>query len=356
MVETERRGVVVEWFAKSEVAADSFVFLENLRGKLRSQVGEGFLHKGLVQSQFNIVEDELTRKKYWDPTTGPRLQKNVRLPEEYHTALAYRYCEGVRFLDSFAASKRMILVQLLDSIESAFSAGQLLVVMMLLRSVIEHTSVHYSTIEEVDRLLQEHREEETLLLAKIGNYLVVRILGTRLDWEEVSKNADKLFSKAKQRPSYKAKENRHDMTAEQILDDVDLLDRKGVKGIRAVYEVLSEFAHPNAGTFWCLASRTRVVKDSQNVQWLFRDLSLGAPESVIDGFAPVLEKAFIRVVDCLKHYDELESRVKQQREKIRLIGKKFTFEFCQKYRGDLDLYASCPCESGHKIKFCCGKR
>lgn len=346
-----------EWLEKAiGDGSSTILYLKDCRDRLQASISAGYSHRDLLQAQFNQIEDQLIERGIINPVTGECTNRNVDLPRSYIIANAYRAGSAVRLFDLLMASKKMIFVHLLDSVFQAVNSGNLLVVLILLRSTIEHAAAHFSSVDGLKKIMLEAGSESTMKVSKLDTYLASRMFGTRLNWQKLSSDAETVFSKSRQRTSYKPDENRLNVSAEQILNDVDLLDKLSVKGIRSVYDFLCEFSHPNIGTYWALVNSTQLLKDECDVYWVVKSLGLGPPVGIVEEFQHMFAPAFDKVCECLRQFETASSDCKHLRQQIHEFAKELVRPFCQNNIDQLGKYSLCPCESGEKIKFCCGKK
>jgi hypothetical protein len=160
----------------------------------------------------------------------------------------------------------------------------------------------------------------------------------------------------KHKVKYQPKENRADLSpVKSIMNAIDALDSH-IKGTRSVYEMLSDFAHPNVGPFLCFISKGKLKRDDKGVYWVEKTLSVGAPLGTIQEFGSVLSLIFITINKSLEHFEKLLHSCDKQRNTILQITQAVVRPILRNRKHLVSPYSLCPCGSLVKVKFCCGKK
>ena len=148
---------------------------------------------------------------------------------------------------------------------------------------------------------------------------------------------------------------RADRSVKSVMNAIDALSER-IPGTRAVYEMLSEFAHPNVGLILSLTKNSKLRKDDKGVYWVEKTLSLRQPMLAAKELAPALNRMFLTVSDCAVHFINLINNVPVTKSKLVAISQVVVRKVLA-CRSDLVMpYSLCPCDSGKKVKFCCGQR
>lgn len=342
-------------FAAGPEIPRAFEALVALREKLNSSTANGYAHTDVLQAQLTAFHDDVVKNKMIDPETGKLLDQKMPYPKQFFVAQAYAVGSALRLLDLYITTKQMILIHLIDATVFALETGNLIVVMMMLRSIIEHIALFSSLQDDLKKSFKKSDEENSKTIFDITGRIAKYVFGSRIDWKRAVLEAETIFSSSKGKLSYQKQSNREDLSAIQILNAVDHLDEKRIHGVRAAYEVMSEFVHPNVGTTWALTTRVGQVTDEQKVQWIQRDLGLKPPIGIVQELAPAICQSILRATECLQLCSELVDQALLQRERLFRITQMSVRPILENNGKLFSPYAACPCVSGAKIKFCCGK-
>jgi len=319
---------------------------------IRQLVKEGHISEQVMQSQFNAVSDQMIKNKVISPD-GKILDKNITLSKEFTALVIYNNMGAFQILKLFVYSKEMTLVHLIDATISAICAGNLLVSFICLRSVLENISIFDFAIDELRPYsIPESTAAANERLGEIRGKLINVTYSTRVDWEGMLMG-DSAQLIEKNKIKYKSNELRHDRTSKTILDSIDHLNKK-VKGTRAVYEILCEFAHPNVGLVLGLTQSISTIQDKHGFNWVRRKISLDPPISTIKDMSKVINQIMSITAKCVKHFQILLTDADEQIYKVQKIIQMLLHPVLSKNKDILDPYSICPCGSGKKIKFCCG--
>ena len=321
-------------------------------GRILDTVSNGYLYEHVMQLQLNAVSDKLIEQGVIN-TKGQVLKQNVDLTHDYMAAQCYENGSAYRIIGVLCSTKKMAIVHLIDSVRSSLISGNLLVALICLRSLIEHIANFDAAVDKLrPYAVPASFEEANKALWEMKGKIVDATYATRVDWEGlILSETEDLIKRNK--VSYKPVEDRHDRTANSILTAIDGLSKK-VKGIRSVYEVLCEFAHPNVGLLLGLTRAAQPVPDKHGFYWVRKEFSLKAPLAVATESGDVLNQIFIKIAECMAHFETLLVEADQQRDKVQQISQIVLHQILTKQSDILDPYAPCPCGSNSKVKFCCG--
>jgi len=168
----------------------------------------------------------------------------------------------------------------------------------------------------------------------------------RVDWQGLL--ADPQLKPKKL--DYKPTESRQDLKAEQVLKGVDGLGQEA----RAVYDVLSEFSHPNVGFLFGLTESMSLPAERDGALWITKVHSLNPPLAAVSVLGPVLERIFNEILEVMQHFEQLLIRAGEMGDNLLSLSQAVVRDAV--HHAVFNRYAACPCGSGAKIKFCCGKR
>jgi hypothetical protein len=320
--------------------------------RFREAVRGGCDYDTVFQGPINAAIDQLVAAQALDSKSG-RIRKNFRMTREVEIAQFYDNGSAYRILRALCAAKQMALVHLLDAVTFTLIGGNLLCAQVCLRSLVEHVA-HF---DSVIFLLRSYSvpslfDEANKTLWEINSKLAKATRATRIDWLALLRAKDK-NELERLKIKYKPAPNREDLSAKTILDAIDSLDKR-VKGARVVYEVLCEFAHPNFGLILSLTRSAKPVLDDQGVGWIRKELSLQAPTGFVDEMGIAFSSIFVKVGECLAHFESLLVEPDEQSKKLQQLTQTVVRHVVTKRRDLLSPYVPCPCGSGSKVKFCCG--
>jgi hypothetical protein len=352
----DTRSEAIIWpgwlLAAAEEMPQHLQLIQSCHEKLRTEAQNDYTYEQVAQSQITSVADQLVTKGILDPETGER-RKSFKVSKKAFAPMLYQNGSALRILNVTCAAKQMVLVHLLDSMISSLATGNLIVALICIRSLIEHVAHFDNLIAQLrPYTVLSGREEVNAALWDINDKLVKSAYATRVDWRGLaaSASATKPLSKS---IKYKPAQYRADVSADQILNAIDDLSKR-VKNIRPVYEILCEFAHPNVGLLLGLTKTLEPVLDKEGVGWIRKKLSLEAPVGFVAEVAPPFCHIFAKVAECLVYFNELLLEADVERKKIMDITQLNLRYYFSKERDALSPYATCPCGSGAKVKFCCG--
>jgi hypothetical protein len=249
------------------------------------------------------------------------------------------------------------IAHLLRASRLAVADNDFLVAFICYRSCLEHVA-HVAMIEkELAKLTPEVNHPAAVkFLNSATEVLAKKLYSTRLAWAKIKDATTLERLIMEEELSYEAGPERIDTTAKSCLAGIDLLNKR-VKGARACYEILCEFAHPNVGNLlvFTLSATPRV--DTGGILWIDKTLGDGAPKELLTELGFLVERVLGVVVASL---DELHDRLLPALNAVELPLQLALESLCRtvlRKNGDLfDGYAPCPCQSGKKTRFCCGKR
>lgn len=332
-------------------------------GRLKVAAEGGFTYRHVPQEMVNAPMDQMLKagvlKKRPDGVIAQTTPGSIHLPQFYECAFICNLGASHRLAQQFTASNRLAVVKLLDGVIQGIRDGDLLAPLVCVRSCVEQVAHYHHSQASLQAALRAAPNQGKFGAAwqamdGIREKLSKICYGTRLDWMAVALS-DPTKPLNKKETAYKPTENRLDRTVKSILNAVDDLDG-AVPGVRATYETLCEFAHPNVGTIFVLANSCEVLPaDSTGVTWIEKKLGLQPPAEFVRSFHAVLERVFGRLVESLAHYEKLLKESDAIRDEI-LRQVQSVIRHVLFKRPDLfGAYDACPCGGGKKVKFCCGK-
>lgn len=321
--------------------------------RFRTLTNSSFSYRYVLNAQVNTLYDAAEQIKGGSVVFESKRQARILL-----SAHAYHNGTVPVIFRTLTYASKVGVVRLLETFRSSIDQSDLLSAFLVLRSIIEQVAhfdaviSHLESIEIPNAFKDANRE-----FGEVLEFLNKKAYGTRIDWLGLMKaNAqiDELIDANKLK--YVKGEKRADRSADQILNAIDKLARR-IKGTRAIYEILCEFAHPNVGLLLsCTEDMERHV-DASEVHWVEKRLGLGAPLVCVRDIGPVIRRVLQQVSLCLEHYDKLLKREQELHEKLLQIVQIITKNIVTGPQKDMfEKYGPCPCGSGRKLRFCCGRK
>jgi hypothetical protein len=280
--------------------------------------------------------------------------KSVGVPKSFAAALACESQTAHITLEHFTAAGRLSVLRLLRGFSLSMGAGDMLVPLILLRSVTEHIAITHSVVGFVsDQPESKDFDSARGTLAKITERLNKLAYGTRISWRKIQSKDSGWPLRKKDIKYTNDDEWANDLEAENILDAIDKLDKQ-VPGTRAVYEVLCEFAHPNIGTVFVPTTSRRPIIDQNGVYWLEFRLTSGPPESFLTATGELLPRVLQTCAACLDSYEAMQAAADRAKQKTQRMAQTIIRHNVAKKRAAFRPYEPCPCGSQEKFRFCCG--
>lgn len=342
-----------DWIKKAGTAVlPALKHIAECHERLLREEKDGYSHVYVRQDQVLHYQDAMLADGIID-LSGKILKKNVEVPKTFRLVRMYVFGSPVRLFRLLVHTKKLALIHLLTAARNSAHDGNLLVVLICFRSIIEHVAHFYDVLKDIQKFtLPSNPEEVTLFNVQIDSMLAERLFATRINWDGLLNGSVEEVLAKKGKFEYKERDDRLDRTANQILNSVDLLSKK-IRGLRGVYELLCEFAHPNVGVLFSLCVSAEPIQDKQGVHWVRKHIGLEPPGSLVEATGKVFSEIIERVDECLQQFELSLEESKEEERKIQTICQLGVREALRVQRNLLDPYDECPCASGVKLKFCC---
>jgi len=270
----------------------------------------------------------------------------------------YNLAKGLQTLIAYPHVVGKGILQFLNGAIPALESGNLLCAFLCFRACLEQTSQNHTLIGKIESLSDPascSKDDIEIFLYELRQASAKFAFATRFDWTGILSADDVRKQLSSGKFSYVPGEGMSDLTAKSCLGAVDRLS-KVIPEVRGVYEMLCEFSHPNVGVHLALIQDTKLLSDKQGLHWVEKTISVEPPAPFIADTAAVLELILDTVNRALKLHLQNVDRMERQIARARKIAQvRFRQEF-EIGRELFDLYAPCPCLSGSKIKFCCGRK
>lgn len=359
----------LEWLLElSEQYRLSITAIENSVKLLDKVVPEDYRYFHVRKQNINnLIERSLNEGRVdMEKHTPNSLPEDFKFTKEYWLEYVNEQGDCLRMFDLLKITRAAAVTNLVNDSLELLSKGHVTPAFLCIRSIIEIVASFVHTLGEVTKLkFSANLDEARNVHSSLHELLVQSVFGRRIDWSQILTDAPTSLS-SKKSISYKQRDLTVDQLAVGILDQIDFL-KKRVKSARKVYELLSEFAHPNTGIFLAhrLASRHRTDRNGQS--WEESNIGLQAHPDIFKDMRAVFEQVFITVHDCLRDFERaITADHKALRESIEQNSQLLTrdvvasevpiLDNMTKISELLDPYSWCPCASSAKFKFCCGAK
>lgn len=285
-----------------------------------------------------------------------KIIRNANYSKNQKAFLLYQQGNASRFLDQYSTVKIMAIVSLLDASIYAIKSENFLLLMMSLRGVMEHIGNFELTRKtlNIDKI-PEKFDEALELLVEIQENLAIAVGGTRVHWSKLSLN-ELPETLTKKFVAYEPEEMGTNLSATQVLNGIDLLDKK-VKGTRAVYEISCEFCHPNVGAMFAFCHSAQPFKDERyEFTWVEKELRLGSPAAFLRDCGRPISKSLEIFAACLDRLEDIQKEIEKAGDSLRTLTQRVVRHMITNGSDMIWSYSDCPCGSEKKVRFCCGSK
>ena len=345
--------------------------LQNILDSLKAQedalalhVAEPFHYSTVLQHALNQqtdawVADGTMSKNNTDTPLGPSrtFTRPPPISPDFARTVVYDNARSLSILRTLRQVAVRSVVRYLHAARCALAESDFLVAFLCFRSTLEQIAHLALTDKELKKLHPEDAIPGAFkFIAASMEILAKKLYATRFAWAKIN-NADEFEALlAAEDLVYKPDEERIDTTAKSCLAGIDLLNKR-IRGIRVCYDILCEFAHPNVGNLIMFTASANPRIDAGGVPWIDKSLENCAPGYLLSELGFVIERVCGVVLASMNelHATILPS-MSHFESHLQIAVKAHCRYIVSNNRALFDGYALCPCQSGHKTKFCCGKR
>ena len=341
---------------------DSLWAIEKIVHELQEDLPERFEYSHVFQQQLNRVTDQWSAsgalsKEVIDTSMGKMRKpaKPLSADATFARASVYNLPRGCTLIRTQKDASARAILRLLRGAKEGLETGDCLVAFICYRSVLEQVGHLASFVRDAAKLPSgEGFEDSYKYLLDLTEVAAQRLYGTRVGWSKIAaaENLEDLIKK--NQISYQADPERLDQTSKSCLSGVDLVDKK-IRGTRAIYEILCEFAHPNVGAL--IVSTVDAIPEtgSDGVTWIHKSLHSGPPFSFLKDCSNVATIVFETVANVTGLAKQLLADCDREAATAQGAAKRVIPRYIANNKKLFDPYAVCPCGSGDKIRFCCGR-
>ena len=332
-------------------------------GLIDNQTKDDFKYTHILQSQLNATYDfwnnsgSLSNQIIETPF-GPlnKPKKQVTYDVSFLRASIYDICKGKTLIESKKESGLRAVNRLLAGAEAGLLSGDCLVPFICYRSLLEQIGHFNSFIKEISALeLENSFTSAAKYCLDLIEVSVPKVGATRVAWDKLARaqNLDELIEKNKIK--YEISDQRMSLESDSCLKSIDLVNKQ-LKGTRAIYEILCEFAHPNVGSTLISYSDAELEIGKDGVGRVTKALHMGPPFNFFSEMSPLVVNIFECISKNLSHYIRCLTESEKQANRAFQAAQIVAPVLLKRNKDVFDPYAVCPCGSGDKIRFCCGKR
>jgi hypothetical protein len=336
--------------------------IQEIQCSLRAGLPERFEYSHVSQRQLNKATDSwiesgaLSDEIVDTPMGKMRLQSRaISVDAAFARASIYNISRGKTLIQTQKDVTSRVILRLLHGARAALESGDCLVSFMCYRGVFEQVGHLACFVRDAAKLPSgEGFEESYKYLSDLIETLAPRLYGTRVGWNKIVEVENLQDLIKKNTTSYETDPKRIDNTSKSCLSGVDLVD-KNVRGARAVYDIFCEFAHPNIGNL--LVSTMDVIPEegSDGVVRVHKTLHSGPPFSLMKDCSNLVAIIFEVVANVMVCSKKLLAECDREATRAQEAAKRVMPRFISKNKKIFDNYAACPCGSGEKVRFCCGR-
>jgi hypothetical protein len=328
--------------------------LDDSERALRQETPDEFSYRHVSKKWLNPIQDQLLSRI--------RQQRRTGKLESTPAVIYAQLCENssmVSMVDQAIFTRSIGIQRQLRAARTFLASDDLVNAFLMYRGVIELVAHFFGTYRLIATIeIPDSFKEANQLWAKTQENLLKRTFGTRIDWKDLlTEDAkEKLASKRSKEIEYTPAEDRVDLSAKSIMNELDKLNKK-IPKIRKTYDVLCEFLHPNAGTMLAITSRIDLEEEEiTRVPFVYKTLSTSGPYGFASEASPLIHAIFAQVATVSEFFIDIRKRAVESREVCLALAQQNIRHLLSKQPSLQFPYAPCPCGSGHKLRFCCGAK
>lgn len=311
-----------------------------------TRLGTGFEYRHVRNGQLEALLGQLPTE--WQKASGTF---QFRSELEFHLIVANN-ARPLQMYDTFIAARHICLFQLVETMRETALQGWIVPMLNVVRAVVEHVALLYVFFAKFPAIrLPLGFSEANTTLAAVYDHCGKSLTATRFDWGALQRLVpENLF--ASKDLEYKVDANKLDQRAKSIMTAIDGLGRE-VPDVRAVYEYLCEFVHPNIGTLLALTETAQLEVDVHGVQWVRKKLTPRMPTDFVKMIGPTIAEILKRVAACLQYSSRVFETASVQRASVLGLTQVVIRRHLSRHPGVYDRTLPCPCGSGAVVWQCC---
>ncbi len=278
-------------------------------------------------------------------------------------AISYMISQDLLQLERFFWSRRASIFSALNSVVLNTRKDDLFEALIMMRTAIEFISnvfffeVRFRRIfdtyginSNILRIDLDSLQRYELGFLELRSILQKFTLATSIDIEDYFIESNTLFGNKK---DYRQKEGEFDIKNSQTLNSVDELSGR-ILGIRRVYDFLSQFVHPNFGSYLLDTKEKTVVSTSREGLMLIKTTMSLAKSNYPLEFINLILDSYLLLTQASEYFREASKYFQDAIIGAKKANKLILRQVIQSNAEAFAVKDFCPCCSGKLIGQCCG--
>jgi hypothetical protein len=348
----------IAWFApKGSACRKHLDRLWTLADSIRERASLGHTYRSIVHDQYMAAIDKMAASgQLQSMDSGSSLSGPIGVAPNLAQAMLYASTNSSNQLRQFVVKNQLAVSTCCQVFFDALESRKVAPAFSDLRAIIEH--VAHATLalrkcEAVECPQNPAFMEANAFLNEVREILVKSNYATRVDWKQLF--LDQTPLRKRETLKYGPGSSRIDVRAKSIANALQKIDKR-IEGLSNVYDLLCEFTHPNAGTHFAFLEEGRIDEFNRN-GLLWKEVTIGpdVPKLFLKDFGRFAEETVECVAECLEAFTEFESQAESLCLRLTEASQIMARRVLATKPGLFEVYHLCPCMSGNKVKFCCGR-
>ena len=281
-------------------------------------------------------------------------------------AISYMISQDLLQIERFLWSRRASIFSALNSVVINTRKNDLFEALIMMRTAIEFISNVFYFEVRLRRIFDTYEINSNNLridLDSLQRYergfhelrpiLQKFTLATSIDIEDYFIESNTLMGNKK---DYRKKEGEFDVKNSQTLNSVDELSGR-ILGIRRVYDFLSQFVHPNFGSYLLnTKEKTVVSKSREGLMVIKTTMSLAKSNYPVNEFNNLILDSYSLLTQASEYFRESTKYFQDAIIGEKKANKLIVRRVIQSNAEVFTVKDFCPCCSGKLIGQCCGFR
>ncbi|MEQ8399245.1 hypothetical protein [Thalassobaculum sp.] len=302
----------------------------------------------ISQSQAGAPITNKIARQFLEGSFDPREWSSVHL-----RALIYDQTRTIHAIDTFRHLSYVQVTQMADSIGNSLSSNDILSSILILRNMIERMCFFIVVSKGITKYDKSTPDSEALKVLLDSPHVSGLMYSQSNNWKTYINES---FSEINVKESrYIPNSETANLSPTNILTIIGKVD-KTHKGTLALYNILSDFTHPNIGDLLLRTINHKIILDDRGNRFVKRTIGYpGLDESLFSEIHTILGKIFeLSSTICqsyLQSYKQFLPICKEWMSQFRRIAHKNA----KNNRALFNKRDACPCLSGKSLKYCLKK-
>ena len=343
-----------EWLAKLDPETGTLLAsLDRHREWLANSCEDSHVYKRLVQAQVRQFE-EIGQKSgaYKQYVDGKRanfeILKKMQVPQALLRAMTFNVSQRHHTLEAYRYAKKITCQKLVEEIPVAMGSGGIIAGFAAMKTLFENLG---DMTRMITALSEVKPGSDAHMTGERYDAILNKELASGIDWIKLSKIDLR-----------RVEDLRSVSSAPDSKRDDELMSLKAIaslgrrlKSVPAAYAVLNEFGSPRVGTLWLIYEDSQSMQDGHKTQWNRNKLGPGFPRIMIEQMKPIIVQLFGVVNDAMGLLTVLDKELIDLDAKIAGVTRDEIRTWLWKFPELFDKHEDCPCGSGKRVKYCCGR-